>query len=328
MAHTRSVRWWTSEQGVKSLKVGVVSAVIGVASLVLAWQTRPRADEPMDGNITTVASVTSNITWALTAAPDGSLYYSDSNQLRQVLSDGRNRLVTEIPAPTSFIRDIAIAPDGTLYLTDDTGSVRRYANGSLTTVAGSQTAAEQLDDPPPSLLRTPRGVSVAGDGTLYIVDMLNDRIVARTTGGDFVRVGGFVDMPNDMATDANGRPFVTDRTGRVFEITANNSLNQVFDISSTRGRVEQESTSPVGLSVSIAFTPDNDLIVADQPRAAVYRVRDGLAERLFGGTGTQSSPDGARASDASLTGVAGVAVTTDNILVVSEHGRLRGAHLA
>lgn len=168
---------------------------------------------------------------------------------------------------------------------------------------------------------------MGGDGTLYIADMLNDRIVARTTTGQFAGVGGSIDMPSDMATDARGRPYVADRIGRVFEITVNKSLNQVFDITSTRARVDQQSTSPLGISVTIAFSPANHLIAADEGRRIVYRIRGGEAERLLGGRGRGSSPDGVAAWDASVAAVSGVAVTRDNMLVVSEEGRLRAVRI-
>lgn len=123
----------------KALKIGVVSALAGVIGLVLSCQTVPRTEHVVKGSITTVAKIASNVTWAIAAGKDGSLYYADGHQLRQILSSGSNRLVIEMPdGPRAFIRDIAVAPDGTVFLTDDTEVVRHYANGTLTTIARSQ----------------------------------------------------------------------------------------------------------------------------------------------------------------------------------------------
>jgi sugar lactone lactonase YvrE len=322
------VGWWSHEPGVKALKFGVVGVAVAVAALAFTWQTRPRPVRVVEGSITTIAKVSANITWGIAISKDGSVYYGDGNELRRILPDGTNRLLARtVPGPDGFIRDVAVAPDGTLYLTDDTGVVRHFAHGTLTTIARSQASASPLNNPSPSLLWEPRGVAVAPDGTLYIADMSNNRVVARTPDGHFVRVGGYIDMPDDMAIDSHGRPYVVDYDGRVFEITANNSFNEVFDIASTRARVDQQSTSPLGISVTIAFSPTDDLIVADEDKDVIYRIENGTAQRLVGGRGAKSSPDGTAASDASIGWVGGIAVSRDNALVMCEPGRLREIHL-
>jgi hypothetical protein len=79
---------------------------------------------------------------------------------------------------------------------------------------------------------------------------------------------------------------------------------------------------------SIAFTPDGDLVIADELGCVIYRVHDGQANTVIG-TGTcRSSPDGTPVDVATIASVWAVVVTADNRLIFSEDGgRLRTVQL-
>lgn len=64
---------------------------------------------------------------------------------------------------------IAVAPDGSVYITDDNNIRKFRSNGALITKWGEAGAsAGQFD------LAT--GIAVASDGSVYVSDMLNNRI--------------------------------------------------------------------------------------------------------------------------------------------------------
>src|SRR5439155_1692857 len=83
-------------------------------------------------------------------------------------------------------RNVALAPDGSLYIVDrDNHCIRRMGpDGIITTVAGNGTFGFSGDGGPATqaALRFPQDVAVAPDGNLYIADTGNRRI--RRVGPD------------------------------------------------------------------------------------------------------------------------------------------------
>lgn len=142
---------------------------------------------------------------ALAFGPDGHLYVADfqNHRIRQVDMDtGVVTTVagsyvppgetTESPAPPggfsgdggpateaelNFPRDLAFAPDGTLYVSDTMNDrVRRIdRDGTITTVAGSGARGFGGDRGPATeaSLDRPAGIAIGPDGNLYIADQWN-----------------------------------------------------------------------------------------------------------------------------------------------------------
>lgn len=93
--------------------------------------------------------------------------------------DGGPATEAELQGP----RDMAIGPDGDLYIADtDNGTVRAIdlADGTIRTVVGTGTLGLSDDEPLPATqtpLRRPFGLAFDAAGDLYVVDTLNSRIV-------------------------------------------------------------------------------------------------------------------------------------------------------
>jgi sugar lactone lactonase YvrE len=139
-------------------------------------------------------------------AEDGTIYVADTDntRIRVISPDGVVRTLAgsgEIglrdgkgaEARFSPLADIALGPDGALYVVDQANSaIRRVTrDGEVTTL-------------PIRGLKHPAGVAVAKDGTVYVADTDNYRVVALTPGG-VVRVvagtgeRGYVEGPADRA---------------------------------------------------------------------------------------------------------------------------------
>jgi sugar lactone lactonase YvrE len=78
-------------------------------------------------------------------------------------------------------RDVAIGPDGRLYIADERNHRIRAVDldtGLITTVMGTGEAGDGEDGLPPqeTALNRPAGVAFDGDGRLYVADTLNNRI--------------------------------------------------------------------------------------------------------------------------------------------------------
>jgi RHS repeat-associated protein len=177
-----------------------------------------------DGTITTVAGSgtggfngdggTALEAWfispgGIAIASDGSLYISDSgnNRIRRVGPDG---IITTIAgngtatfsgdggsatqASLSFPDGLAIAADGSLYISDSASNrIRRVGlDGVITTVAGNGTATFSGDGGPATQasLSFPEGLAIASDGSLYISDSGNNRIRRVDPDGIITTVAG------------------------------------------------------------------------------------------------------------------------------------------
>ncbi len=130
-------------------------------------------------------------------------------------------------------RDIATAPDGSLYIADSRNHriIHIKPDGTLIKTIGSY--GNTMDNPnqPGGMMNEPWGVAVDTNGTLYVADTWNHRIQVFDSAGNFLRMWSTFDVagmpegfwgPRGIALDAEGRVYVTD-TGKqrvvVFEKT-------------------------------------------------------------------------------------------------------------
>jgi DNA-binding beta-propeller fold protein YncE len=153
------------------------------------------------------------------------------------------------PAKTaSFMQlgGIAVAPDGTVYVTDLAAqNIRAIRDGVVSTVAGasepgmyaSQRVGGNADGPAMrARFNRPSGIAVAGDGSLYVVDELN-RSVRRVKDGmvttfagstrnnaiDGKADGGF-NLPRGIAIDGAGILYVADFGKGLREVSPDGSI--------------------------------------------------------------------------------------------------------
>jgi RHS repeat-associated protein len=140
-----------------------------------------------DGGLATQARLASPRGVAL--APDGSLYFAESEQNR-VLRVDPDGIITTIagngqygfsgdggPATQAQFRNptgVALAADGSLYIADPWGGRIRWVSPDrrITTVAGGGLAGSSGDGGPATeaYLSWPMGVALAADGSLYIAE--------------------------------------------------------------------------------------------------------------------------------------------------------------
>jgi uncharacterized repeat protein (TIGR02059 family) len=138
---------------------------------------------------------------SIALAPDGSLYIADfdNHLIRKV---GRDGIITTLAgtwqgysgdggpaseARLSYPKDIALGPDGSIYLTSNLYPTIRKIDpeGIITTVAGNSQEKGYSGDGGPAtqaLLSKPSGIAVGPDGSLYIADWDNHSI--RCVGPD------------------------------------------------------------------------------------------------------------------------------------------------
>jgi YD repeat-containing protein len=190
--------------------------------------------------------------------------------------------------------DIALGPDGTLYIADYYYScVRRVGpDGIITTVAGNGTEGFSGDGGPATqaLLNNPQGVAVAPDGSLFIADTGNDRV--RRVGPDGI-----------ITTVAGGGG---------------------FGFSGDGGPATKASLFwPQG----VAIGPDGSLFIADTLNYRVRRVDpDGTITTVAGNGQYGFGGDGGPATEAWLSyDLSGAAVDSEGNLYIGDvdNGRVR-----
>lgn len=169
---------------------GVIQTVVGSGDVGFAGDGGPALAASLS------AEVSQNADPGGRVAIDGeTMYIADTlnNRVRVVdmaswtidtlAGDGSNGGPETGDARTSglfFPRDVAVGPDGAVYIADsENHCVRRVQDGAITTVAGvcgeegfrgDGRAAER------SLLARPLGIAVGDDGALWIADSWNHRI--------------------------------------------------------------------------------------------------------------------------------------------------------
>jgi predicted membrane-bound mannosyltransferase/DNA-binding beta-propeller fold protein YncE len=164
-------------------------------------------------------------------------------------------------------RDLALAPDGTIYVADTFNNRIQHlaADGSVLQVWGSF-ADISKGEAPGGTFYEPWGIAVGADGSVYVADTWNHRIQKFTADGKFVNMWGFFGQaetpfaiwgPRDIAIDSIGNIFVTD-TGNKRIVIYDENGNYVNQFGSA-GLQPGQFDEPVG----IAIGPDGAVYIAD-----------------------------------------------------------------
>lgn len=180
-----------------SYPTGIAVASDGTVYVADAGSSRIRKITP-EGLVTTFAGSTqgyadgtgtaAQFSWTtnLAIASDGILYVADSN-------NNRIRKITPAGDVTTFAGDgtaaqlnqpqgLTVASDGTVYVSDTNNNIIRKitATGVVTTLAGSGQSGHDDGTGTAAQFGGPRGIGVAPDGTIYVVDGNRIRKIVNT----------------------------------------------------------------------------------------------------------------------------------------------------
>ena len=102
--------------------------------------------------------------------------------------------------------DIAVAPNGEIYVSDG------YGNARIHRFAVDGTLIQSWGDPGvgPGQFRLPHGVGISPDNRIFVADRENDRIQIFSLDGEFLEMWDHVQKPTDIAFDKEGRIYVSE----------------------------------------------------------------------------------------------------------------------
>jgi RHS repeat-associated protein len=190
-----------------------------------------------------------------------------------------------LEAKISKPHGIVVAPDGTTYLSDDLDHVIRKVSpdGTITTVAGTGTEGFSGDGGPAiaAQFRSPMGLALAPDGTLYIADADNGRVRAMAPDGVVRSVAGGGTIEPTVVTAVPGAKAVMPRPH------------------------------------SLALAADGRLLVADDTSNLLYGISpDGMVSIVAGGG--SSTVEGALATDTVIYDPVGIVVAQTGEIYYTE----------
>jgi len=164
----------------------------------------------------------------ITVAPDGAVYLTDDrdHSVRKFTPEGKllmtlgtrgvptqtgiegmdYRTIRQSAGPFNLPTNLAIAPDGTLYVTDGYGNARvhRFSpDGRLMDSWGAPGAG-------PGQFNLPHGIAVDRAGMVYVADRENSRIQVFSAEGSFITEWTDTARPMQICFDAQERAYVCD----------------------------------------------------------------------------------------------------------------------
>ena len=114
--------------------------------------------------------------------------------------------------------DVAVSPNGDLYVCDGYGNARVHrfaADGTLIRSWGEPGTG-------PAQFNLPHGIGISPDGRVFVTDRENDRIQIYTLDGQIMDIWTHVQRPTDIAFDRDGRVYVSELWWRPGQISFTN----------------------------------------------------------------------------------------------------------
>lgn len=184
-------------------------------------------------------------THGITIAPDDSVFVTDRDHhtVRKFTQDGNLLMTLGVPltpsdtgatgpdfrtvqraaGPFNFPTNIAIAPNGDLYVSDG------YANARVHRFSPSGELLASWGEPGtgPGQFHLPHGIAVASDGRVFVCDRENDRVQVFSADGQFLTQWTDVQRPTQIVLDRADRAYVSElpwpagaKTGHDTEVAA------------------------------------------------------------------------------------------------------------
>jgi uncharacterized protein (TIGR03437 family) len=268
-----------------------------------------------------------------TLAGDGTAGYN---------GDGMAATAAELWEPTG----LALGPSGSLFVADTYCSlVREISAGVISTFAGTNEPCKTQENPTPikTLLSAPHGVCTGSDGSVYIVDTDNNRVLVVSPNGIAATFAGNgsqgdagdrelarfaqLNLPSACALDGAGDMFIAD-TGnhRIREVTAAGVIGAVAGSGAAgySGDGGEATAAALYAPSGVAVDGNGRIFIADTGNHAIRLVTtDGLIHTIAGQGAPGFSGDGGDALAAFLSSPSGMMLDGAGDLYFADTGNNR-----
>jgi uncharacterized protein (TIGR03437 family) len=217
----------------------------------------------------------------------GNLYVADSANLR-VRKLSPAGVVSTIAVAA---RDVAIAPDGTLFASYGQHVVRVLPNNAVANYAGDGSYFFRGDggSAVTARLYSPTGVALDATGGLWIADTGNQRVRVVGPDGNIATVAGPQGLsgPATIAFDGSGSALIADGAGNVVKRLAGSTLTPAAGNGATgyTGEGYLAIYSPLSLPLAALYRPDGGFYIADSANQRIRLVTPQGAMNTVAGNG-------------------------------------------
>jgi uncharacterized protein (TIGR03437 family) len=215
----------------------------------------------------------------------GNVYMTDSvNNLVRKVSGGNFSTIIGIGATGQTLNHpngLLVDSKGAIYVSDTSHRVLKYANGALTTFAGTGDVGYAGDNGPAAkaVLNNPVGLAIDAAGNVYIADPNEFRIRMVATTGIITTIAGsghvgyvgdggsaltaYLNFPNGVALDSSGNIYIADTENNVIRM-----LSISAPAIAANGVVSSASFLPQISPGSLASIAGTNLATSTPPSAA------------------------------------------------------------
>lgn len=205
--------------------------------------------------------------------------------------------------------DVAVAPDGTIYVADyNDHRIRKIAGGQVSTFAGNGTFDIVNGNGGMARFKNPYRLAVDPAGNCYVLDQVDPRIRKITPAADVSTYAGtdksgFLDGPaltaqfvvnaGGIASDGVGNIFIGDTfNGRIREISLAGQVSTTAGDGGEGLRNGDPGTAEFRYPAAVTGDKQGNLYVADDGNFCIRKITPAGEVSTFAGSGVRGTADG------------------------------------
>ena len=231
---------------------------------------------------------------------------------------------------------VAVDAAGNVYVADYRNSLIRKINaaGSVTTLAGGNSAGFANGTGSYALFNLPTGVAVDAAGNVYVADNNNNLIREISSAGAVTTLAGSgaqggtngpvagasFNYPQGVAVDASGNVYVADYGNNLIrKISTAGLVTTLAGKDSAGANNGVDTVATFNQPTSVAVDAGGNVYVADEGNNLIREISPAGVVSTFAGSGAQGATNGT-GTKASFNGPTGVAVDASGNVYVADYG--------